>query len=222
MGGFQYLDILFLAAIAGFIAFRLWSVLGQRTGEEQPRDPFPRQQPPAAEAKPDDGRVIPLPTRNPPPEREVAEPQGPNLTEIRLADRGFEPDGFIAGARFAYEMIVGAFAQGDEATLAPLVAPDVLAGFTGVIARRQAAGEVASYQLVSIKSATIDEGRMNGRTAEVTVRFVAEAISVVRDAEGRVIEGHPTMAREMVDVWTFARDTRSRDPNWQLVATGAR
>lgn len=219
MGGFQYLDILFLAAIAGFIAFRLWGVLGTRTGEEQQRDPFGRPPPqPGA----DDGRVVPLPNRNPPAEQDLRPApaaKGPNLTDIRLADRSFEPDGFVAGARYAYEMIVTAFARGDEETLAPLVAPDVLSGFKSVIARRKAAGEEAVYQLVSLSSATIEAGRMNGRTAEVTVRFVSEGISAVRDAEGRVIEGHPTMPREMIDIWTFARDTRSSDPNWQLIGT---
>lgn len=220
MGGFEYLDILFLAVVAGFIGFRLWSVLGQRTGEEQQRDPFrrPPEVPNGAPPSAADDRVVPLPGRAPAPD--VA-PAGPNLTEIRLADRHFEPDSFIAGARFAYELIVGAFAKGDEAALAPLVAPDVMAGFSKVIAARRAAGHVAEHQLAALKSATIEKAVMKGRIAEVTVRFISDGISVVRDAEGRVVEGHPTAVREMVDVWTFARDTRSRDPNWQLVATAA-
>lgn len=211
MGGFEYLDIVLLAAIAGFIAFRLWGVLGQRTGEEQPRDPFARPAPAG------DDRVVALPTRKL-PEGAVAA-SGPNLTDIRLADRNFEPESFLGGARFAYEMIVNAFARGDEAALAPLVAKDVLAGFTGVIASRKAAGQSAEHSIVALKSASIEKGVMKGRTAEVTVRFVSDGISVVRDAQGNVVEGHPTAVREMIDVWTFARDTRSADPNWQLVGT---
>ncbi|MCW0182323.1 MAG: Tim44/TimA family putative adaptor protein [Zavarzinia sp.] len=212
MGGFEYLDIVLLAAIAGFIGFRLWSVLGQRTGEEQPRDPFARPAPPAA-----DERVVALPTRKLP--EGAGAPAGPNLTDIRLADRHFEAETFLGGARFAYEMIVNAFAKGDEAVLAPLVARDVLAGFTDVIANRKAAGQSAEHTLVTLKSATIESGVMKGRTAEITVRFVSDGISVVRDAQGHVIEGHPTAVREMIDIWTFARDTRNPDPNWQLVAT---
>lgn len=211
MGGFEYLDIVLLAAIAAFIGFRLWSVLGQRTGEEQQRDPFARPAPAA------DDRVVALPTRKLP--EGVAVPAGPNLTDIGLADRNFSPDSFVAGARFAYEMIVGAFAKGDEDTLAPLVGKDVLAGFHGVIAARKAAGQSAEHTVVALKSATIEKGVMKGRTAEVTVRFVSDGISVVRDAQGNVVEGHPTAVREMIDIWTFARDTRSADPNWQLVAT---
>ncbi|MCF4166835.1 Tim44/TimA family putative adaptor protein [Zavarzinia compransoris] len=225
MAGFEYLDILFLAVVAGFIGFRLWSVLGQRTGEEQQRDPFtrPRSEPPRSGPTPPapEDRVVPLPGRQPQTDAEIAARTGPNLTEIRIADRNFEPDSFLAGARYAYEMIVGAFARGDEETLAPLVAPDVMAGFSKVIADRRATGKTAEHQLAALKSATIEKAVMKGRIAEITVRFMAEGTSVVRDAEGRVVEGHPTAVRDMIDVWTFARDTRSRDPNWQLIATAA-
>lgn len=229
MAGFEYLDILFLAVVAGFIGFRLWSVLGQRTGEEQQRDPFTRPRseaprngptPPEDRVGPED-RVVPLPGRQPQSDAEIAARMGPNLTEIRIADRNFEPESFLAGARYAYEMIVGAFARGDEETLASLVAPDVMAGFAKVIADRRATGKTAEHHLATLKSTTIEKAAMKGRIAEVTVRFMAEGTSVVRDAEGRVVEGHPTAVREMIDVWTFARDTRSRDPNWQLIATAA-
>ncbi len=212
-GGFEYLDIVFLAVIAGFIGFRLWSVLGQRTGEEQSRDPFKRPVPAPEERAPLSPRA--------PADAGAAAASGVNLTEIRLADRSFEADQFIAGARFAYEMIVHAFAKGDEETLKPLVAPEVLAGFHKAIADRAAAGQVFEHNLVALKGATIEKGVMKGRTAEVTVRFVAEGTMVTRDAAGAVIDGHPNAVREMIDVWTFARDTRSRDPNWLLVATSA-
>lgn len=210
--GAEYLDIVLLAAVAAFIGFRLWSVLGQRTGEEKQRDPFARQAPAG------DDRVVALPRRD---NQEAAGPAGPNLTDIRLADRSFEEDTFVSGARYAYELIVGAFARGDEDALAPLLAPDVMASFRGVIEARKAAGHKAEHEMVALREAKIVKGVMKGRTAEVTVRFVSDGISVVRDADGKVIEGHPTMTREMIDVWTFARDTRSADPNWQLVATSA-
>jgi predicted lipid-binding transport protein (Tim44 family) len=211
--GFEYLDIVFLALIAGFIGFRLWSVLGQRTGHEQSPDPLARPK-----ANPGEDNVVPLPGRADP----VAGPGAENIegvTAVQLADRGFEPANFIEGARWAYELIVGAFAKGDEAALRPLVAPDVFAGFAGVIAKRKAAGHTVEETIVALKEAKIEKAAMVGRNAEVSVRFVADVIAVTRDAAGNVVEGHPTAVRELSDVWTFARDTRSRDPNWTLIAT---
>lgn len=215
--GFEYLDIVFLALIAGFIGFRLWSVLGQRTGSEQSRDPFNR--PPQGQQAPGEDNVVPLPGRADPVA--AVDTQGiEGLTAVQLADRSFEPARFLEGARWAYELIVGAFAKGDEAALRPLVAPDVLVGFSGVIAKRKAAGHTVEQTIVALRDARIEKAAMNGRTAEITVRFAADVILVTRDAAGNVIEGHPTAVRELSDVWTFARDTRSRDPNWTLIATG--
>ena len=234
-----YLDILLFAVIAAFLVFRLRSVLGKRTGHQGPgpgeprRDPFSRE--PPAEAGSD--RVVQLPKAKTEPaihgngEGSTAEPAaagegsgGPGaagLTQIRIADPAFSPDEFLSGARIAFELIVGAFAAGDTDTLKPLLSEEVFNNFADSIRRRQEMGQKLETQLVAIRSAEIDEAYMAGRTAHVTVKFVTDQISVVRDAEGAVVEGSATDVNEVTDFWTFARDTRVSDPNWALVATNS-
>lgn len=218
----EYIDILLLALVAGFIGLRLWGVLGQRTGNEQPRDPFKPREP----AEAGDDKVVPLPR----PGRDVApvaaEPAAgagdsrlPGLTELRIADRDFEVDSFLEGARMAYDLIVQAFARGDEAALTPLLAPPVMESFSATIAARKAAGRTLEQTIVALKQAEIVRIAMVGRMAEVSVRFVSDMISVTRDRAGDVVEGHPGTVRELTDIWTFAREPRSRDPNWLLVGT---
>jgi predicted lipid-binding transport protein (Tim44 family) len=116
-------------------------------------------------------------------------------------------------------MIVGAYAQGDTATLRPLLADDVYENFAAAIRARQQARQTLETTLVGIKSADLVEARMDGRNAIVTVKFVSEQINVTRNAEGAVVEGDPQQIAAVTDVWTFSRNTRSRDPNWLLVAT---
>ncbi|MFZ1414049.1 MAG: Tim44/TimA family putative adaptor protein [Defluviicoccus sp.] len=234
-----YLDILLFAVIAAFLVFRLRSVLGKRTGHQGPgpgeprRDPFSRE--PPVEAGSD--RVVPLPKPKTEPalpgigDDAAAEPAtigegigGPaaaGLTQIRIADPNFAADEFLSGARIAFELIVGAFAAGDADTLKPLLSEEVFNNFADSIRRRQETGQKLENQLVAIRSAEIDEAYMAGRTAHVTVKFVTDQISVVRDAEGAVVEGSPTDVNEVTDYWTFARDTRAGDPNWALVATNS-
>jgi len=231
MGDSVPFDIILLALIAGFIILRLRSVLGNKTGEE--RNPYQRPPappvagpapPPVPGAVPGGDNVVPLPTRAPPPVPGAAGlepgPADAGLAQIARADRNFDPRGFLNGATAAYEMIVTSFAMGDVATLEPLLAPDVMAGFRQVIDDRKARGLTAETKVTMIRNVSAAAAQLRNSIAEVTVRFQSEIISVVRDSEGRVIEGHPAQAREVIDVWTFARDVRSPDPNWTLVATG--
>jgi predicted lipid-binding transport protein (Tim44 family) len=232
-----YLDILLFAVIAAFLVFRLRSVLGKRTGHQGPgpgeprRDPFSREPP----VEGGNDRVVPLPKAKTEAafpgngEDASAEPASVSkgaggaaaagVTQIRIADPAFSPDEFLSGARIAFELIVGAFAAGDTETLKPLLSEEVFNNFAESIRRRQETGQKLETQLVAIRSAEIDEAYMAGRTAHVTVRFVTDQISVVRDAEGAVVEGSPAEVNEVIDFWTFARDTRASDPNWALVAT---
>lgn len=227
------LEILFFAAIAAFIAFRLYTSLGRRTGNERPPfDPInqrertdPRR--PTASAKEDN--VIALPRA-----REAARavpndgvmsklapgsPLALGILGIQEEDRGFDPDVFFGGAKAAHEMIAQLFAQGDRKGLKPLLADDVYASFEGAISVREKAGQKMEFSFVGLKQANLEDATLRGRIAEVTVRFVSELISATRDAAGAVIEGAAGVVREVTDVWTFARDTRSSDPNWKLVAT---
>jgi predicted lipid-binding transport protein (Tim44 family) len=233
-GGFQFIDIIFLAMVAGFVALRLRSVLGRRTGEEAapPADPFRRpervpDQRVADQRLPDDrsveGRdevVVPLPGRGAQRVPGVADAQAAQgVAEIQVADRSFEVDSFISGARWAYEIVVNAFAAGDTETLKPLVSDEVFRNFTDALEARKASGNTVETSIAAIKGAEIVGAALRGRVAEVTVRFVSDLVSVTRNPAGNVVEGHPTAPREVTDIWTFSRDTRSRDPNWTLIAT---
>ena len=226
--GMQFLDIILLAVIAAFLILRLRSVLGRRTGHDQPPkyDPFrDRQKDESAEDK-----VIQLPDRADKTAAEdsdfeaqtaAATPVEQGLTQIKLADRSFDVDAFVKGSSVAFEMIVAAFAKGDAKALRPLLSNDVFEDFAGAIKSREAANEVLETTLVGISQSDIIEAELQGKTAFVTIKFVSEQINVTRNAEGDVVDGDPSNVTSVTDIWAFARNTRSRDPNWTLVATGS-
>jgi predicted lipid-binding transport protein (Tim44 family) len=228
MGDMAFMDILLFAAVAAFLILRLRSILGRRTGAEDGerwRSRPPERTIERAEQVPDN--VTPFPgaakTVDVAP-AEAAAPVGDpvvrkGIEQIRRADPSFSGDGFVQGARGAFEMIVQAFAQGDTATLKPLLAPEVYEGFAGAIKERLAAKQTLETTLVAILSAEIVDARMDGRTAYVTVKFVSEQVNVTRDADGNVVDGDAAKVAKLTDQWTFARDTRNRDPNWALVRT---
>ena len=219
----HFIDIIFFAMVAAFLILRLRSVLGRRTGEERERpDPF---HPKPAEGAGD--KIIPLPDHSQRnagapielPPAATGTPLESGLTQIAVADPGFAPEHFLEGAKAAFEMIVTAFAKGDRQTLRPLLNDGVFENFSSAIKARGDARQTHETTLVGIKSADILEAQMDGRTAFVTVKFVSEQINVTRDKDGNVVEGDPGHAAEIIDIWTFARNTRSRDPNWSLVET---
>lgn len=230
---FDIYTIIFLA-LAVFIFLRLRSVLGQRTGRERPPyDPFS-----ARDARaPASDKIVSLPNRNAEAAPKSAE-QGESsdrwkgiaeigsatatgLDAIVRADPSFDAKNFIAGARSAYEMIVGAFAAGDRRALKNLLSRDVYEGFEAAIRDRELKGQTMESRFVSLDEAEITGAELRGQTAQVTVRFVSQLISATRDRTGAVIEGNSEKVTDVTDVWTFARDVSSRDPNWKLVATEA-
>ncbi|PWC32250.1 Tim44/TimA family putative adaptor protein [Azospirillum sp. TSO35-2] len=222
--GFVFIEIIIFAMIAAFLVYRLRSVLGRRTGEERERpNPFTAS---PAPTKPDN--VVTLPERNRPRPDAAPLSDAPvsdeplslaaSIDQIRAADPTFDEKHFLEGAKAAFGMIVDAFARGDTATLRPLLADDVYASFDRVIRDREAAGEQHEARIEYVREAEVVEARLDAaRTARVTVRLVTDQINVVRDRNGAVIDGDPKALVENVDVWTFARNTRSRDPNWSLV-----
>lgn len=214
--GNEIIEIVVFAVIAGLLVLRLRSVLGRRTGTEQRRDPF---QPPAAEPAPD--KVVPLPPRGrvPAPVLDAPTPLAQALARLKSADRAFDEQQFLAGARSAFEIIVNAFAKGDTASLQPLLSPQVYASFAEAIRTREARKEKLETNLLSIKSIDLAEAGLDGDTAHVTVKYVSEQSNVTRAADGSLVEGNPDLVEEKTDLWTFARSVRSRDPNWTLVAT---
>jgi predicted lipid-binding transport protein (Tim44 family) len=232
---FDIYTIIFLA-LAVFIFLRLRSVLGQRTGRERPPyDPYSARD----TVRPStNDNVVALPGRGGEGPTKPAEPAEPSaerwkgiaeagsavaagLDAIARDDRSFDAKEFISGAGKAYEMIVVAFAAGDRRTLKNLLSREVYDGFEAAIRDRESKGEKAETRFVSIDRADIIGAELRARTAQVTVRFVSQLISVTRDRNGNVIDGSPEKVTDVTDVWTFARDVTSRDPNWKLVATEA-
>ncbi|QDO96914.1 Tim44 domain-containing protein [Ferrovibrio terrae] len=221
--GFQFLDILLLGAIAGFIALRLRAVLGQRTGHEQKRrrPGFADKDGAAKDGESAEDNVVALPRRDA-PEAAPADPvQEAALAPLRAVDPDFDAAEFIGGAKAAYEMVVTAFAAGDKDTLRPLLSREVFNDFAGAIDERAKRGETMETTFVGLRGIAITETQVNNRIAEVTVKFESELISVTKDAQGHVVGGHANSVDQVTDIWTFARDTRSRDPNWTLIATSA-
>lgn len=141
-----------------------------------------------------------------------------SIDQIRAADPNFDEKHFLEGSKAAFAMIVDAFARGDTATLRPLLADDVYDSFAQVIRDRQAAGEQHEARIEQVREAEVVEAKLDaGRTARVTVRLVSDQVNVVRDRNGAIVDGDPKALVENTDVWTFARNLRSRDPNWALV-----
>jgi predicted lipid-binding transport protein (Tim44 family) len=225
------------ATIAVVIFVKLRSVLGQRTGRERPPyDPYSARD----TVRPStNDNVVALPGRaaDPVPKpvdaaaavpadrwsgiAELGSAMAAGLDAIAREDKSFDGKHFIAGARAAYEMIVTAYAEGDRRTLKNLLSRDVYDGFEAAIREREAKGETAESRFVSIDKSDITDAELRVRTAQITIRFVSQLVSVTRDREGAVIEGSPEKVTDVTDVWTFARDLSSRDPNWKLVATEA-
>ncbi|MEM9625118.1 MAG: Tim44/TimA family putative adaptor protein [Pseudomonadota bacterium] len=222
--GFAYIDILFFAMVAAFIALRLRSVLGRRTGHERRR----------AEGFGDvrsDGttdNVVPIGDHgagSPEIDQAIAElGEGDvkaGLTTIHQADPRFDLKEFLSGARLAFEMIVDSYAAGDKTALRPLLADQVFRGFARAIDERVAIEQSLDTQLLAVSEPEVIEADLVDQAARVTLRFESEQVNVVRDRDGKIVEGDPQTAENVIDLWTFERDTQSGDPNWTLIETRA-
>jgi predicted lipid-binding transport protein (Tim44 family) len=227
--------IIFLA-LAVFIFLRLRNVLGQRTGNERP--PYDRAARNVVQGAPD-SNVVPMPGTvidqtpmaptadvAPPTDhwKGIAEPGTPlalSLDAIAAQDSSFDPRHFLSGARGAYEMIVLAFANGDRRSLKDLLSAEVYESFDTAIRDREWQERKTETRFVSVDKAEIVSAEARDRAAQLTVRFVSQMISVTRDKAGTIVDGNPDKVAGITDVWTFARDPTSRDPNWKLVGTGS-
>ncbi len=207
--------VVLLAMIAGFLAMRLYAVLGKRTGHE----PLPRPAEERVGAPPVPRAIeVPAEARNVGP-RQVDSGAENGLRAVIAADPTFDVAQFVDGAKSAYRMILEAYWQGDEATLEWLTERDVRAAFAEAIAERKAAGHVLENRLVAIERAMVTEASVEGGVARITVRFDADISSITRDADGTIIAGSMSDAVETHDVWTFLRVLKSGDPNWKLADT---
>ena len=213
------------ALLAAFVVWKLRSVLGTRTGlEKRPDADGPRPEgsgdsnvfrlPGAAETR---ENAPAAPRRFDAAVRSDAARNG--VDQVIAADPSFDPGRFVEGAKSAYDMIVTAFAKGDRETLSRLVSGDVLASFASVIDDRAQKGEKASTRLVSIDDTEVTEAWVKDGVAHVSLRFVAKLINVVEGSNGAIVSGDPERISATEDTWTFSRNTRTRDPNWTLIAT---
>jgi predicted lipid-binding transport protein (Tim44 family) len=234
-GTFDIVTLLFLV-IAVVIFLRLRSVLGRRTGNERPPryDPYSTQDAASKSAR---DNVVTLPRGEPARAadeldeatfakrlKDVAA-EGSDVAKklqiVAQADRSFDPKHFMTGAKAAYEMIVTAFAEGDRKTLKQLLSREVFDSFSTAIAERERNGETVEFKFVGISSAEVIDAEIAGKMANITVKFVSDLITATRNREGAVIDGNPSQIRDVTDIWTFAREVKSRDPNWRLVATSS-
>jgi predicted lipid-binding transport protein (Tim44 family) len=235
----EFFDIptLIVIGIAIVVLFRLRSVLGTRTGNE--RTPLQRaQQQQNQPPKPaNDEKVTPLRPATAAPQTGDAERRAlkldaeieqlshgdsnvaQGLKAIGEADPSFSPKSFLEGAKQAYEMIVTAFATGDRKTLKMLLEKDVYDGFEQAIAGREALGNKVDFTFVGLPKIEISDAELDRRDARVAVKFTAEVVQATRDKEGNLVEGNADQVQTIADEWTFARNPKSRDPNWKLVAT---
>jgi predicted lipid-binding transport protein (Tim44 family) len=227
--------IIFLA-LAVFIFLRLRSVLGQRTGSERP--PYDRATREVLHGA-QDNNVVPMPgtvidqassapagdaTFTSDRWKNLAEPGTPlalGLDAIAGQDSSFDPKHFLSGARSAYEMIVLAFANGDRRTLKDLLSVDVYESFDAAIKDREKLEQQTETRFVSIDKVELIGAELRDSAEHLTVRFISQMISITRDKTGAVVDGNPEKISDITDVWTFARDIPSRDPNWKLVGTGS-
>lgn len=215
------LQLLVLAGIAIFLILRLKSVLGTRDGFEGP----PRSQPAASPARDrrQDFEVI-----EGGPDHDIIDHVSEDsdaaaaLAEMKRVDPAFSVTEFLQGARAAYEWIVMAFERGNLDEVAPFLSEEVYEAFAQVVDARQEQGLTVEAEFVGIRGTTLQDARFDPETrrAEITVSFIGELVSVVRDREGNIVEGKPGQSRRQKDIWTFERVMGSDDPNWRLVATG--
>lgn len=224
--GLQMLDMLVLLALAVFFISRLRNILGKQIDDTKKPDPKNAR---------NQQRVIHLrDVKNPdniaaavaqvdddaPLLADIGDPDvSKGLMDIKSAEPGFNMREFLGGAKMAFEMIVEAYAKGDKSQLRVLLSKEMYADFEESIDVAKNSDTRPETTLVAIQSADVVRARLNGKTAEITVNFVSEQITVERDKAGGIVSGDPSKTELVSDEWTFAREVRSPNPNWTLVAT---
>lgn len=225
MNSNDFVTLFFLVA-AVVIFWQLRSVLGRRTGNEKPPTDLFGDNAKANAQTNDDDRVVTL-ARAEGEDRFAAidafcaagSPLNQQLREVVSVDPAFVPKEFLNGARIAYEMVVTAFASGDRNTLKGLLSSEVYDGFDAAITERERSGAVMKSTFVGIDKAEITTASVKDNEEQITVRLISHLITATYDKMGALVDGDAEAVVEVNDIWTFARDSRSRDPNWKLIAT---
>ena len=198
---FQYLDILILAIIAGIVLLRLRSVLGRRTGHEKTdKSSFNYETPQQAQTE----KVIEIKPKGDVPSRE---------------DGWFDKDDFLKGASNAYETIVTNFENGNKEALKPLLSSDVMDSFSSVIDDRNNKNELVEFNFIGIEKSEIVHKDLKKNPMEVSVRFISEMITCIKNSKDEVISGSLNQVQKITDVWTFEKNQKSKGSNWLLAAT---
>jgi len=216
------IQLLVLAGIAIFLIIRLRSVLGTRDGFEKPPVPVSDRSTAQRRSRPDFDVIEGGPDRDIVDHVPDGSEAAKDLAAMKMAEPGFNVGEFLDGAKGAYEMILMAFENGDLSEVSGFLSPEVAEAFQDVIDQRAAQGlsvhaDFVGVREVSLVNATFDRSSSEG---EMTVRFVGELTSVVRNEAGEIVEGNPNEIKRQRDVWTFSRVMGADDPNWHLVATG--
>lgn len=229
MGSFDF-TTLFFFVVAVIVFIQLRGVLGKRTGHEKDHHNRQREINDMYTGPEDDSNVVTLPRRDDAEEPinkylnvdSYAEPGTPlneQLRNVIQADPNFAPKQFVDGAKMAYEMIVTAFAYGNRKELKNLLSRDVYDSYVAAINERESRKETVRFDFVGVDKAEIVQAEVVGRDVNVTVRLVSQIISATLDSGEDVVEGDLEEIAEVIDIWTFSRDVKSRDPNWRLVAS---
>lgn len=211
------LQTLVLLGIAVFLVMRLKNVLGTREGFEKPVE---RDAPQPARRQNTFEVIEGGPDRDITDHAEEGSATATALADMKRLEPSFSVGEFIGGARSAYEWILMGFERGDLEELKPFLGSDVYESFAEVIEARHAAGLSVDAEFFGVRETQLVEAELSDGLGEITVRFVGEMTSVVKDASGEIVEGKADVIKRQKDVWTFARQMGSDNPNWQLVATG--
>lgn len=217
---FLLLDLLIFGGIALFLYFRYKGILGTKHGDERERKTIfdvKKDEKPSKTAytTPDQDKMTPQDFIQSTGNKNI----DATLTKISLKDRSFTPHDFINGAKYAFEMIVEAFAKGDKETLEPLLSGELMDSFEAVIDDRAEKGHILHTDIINVKKADITEAGVFDNKASVTVSFTADEVKILKNTAGEVLLGDPDQIHEITDIWTFTKDLDTRDPNWILTAT---
>lgn len=221
--------LIILAAAAGFLLLRLRSILGTRSGFEEP-EKFVRPNPAASNGEDDNDNVVTLPQRRDEEDDDddifaVTEPDsdlGKTLKAMKSVDDAFNVREFIEGSKAAYEMLLTAFESGDKETLEPYLSNEVFTAFSEAIDARESRNLSVDMRFIGFRTAELIEASYDptDQKGEITMRFVSEVVTATRNAQGEIVEGDPHAVQKVTDVWTFTRIMGADDPNWVVVATG--
>ncbi len=190
---FEYIDIILLAMIAGFIFLRLRGILGRRTGYE-------------GDSNPQFQEIVKNVNTN------LKEKKNENFDDLAQKE-------FLKGAKIAYETIITDFSDNDNKLIEskPLLSKKIHDQFNQALKERSSRGHYAEITFIGLNSADIKEYKKTNNLFQVTVDFVAEVITCIKDKDKKIVSGDPEKIKKIYDTWVFSRDTRSNNPNWQLV-----